>query len=138
MRAFEIHTYQDGKWKIDSVFDDRELALFEARRVDEGSRYSGVRVIEENYDEASDLTTTRTIFRGGTASRQERARKAKAGPKTRAATRRGAGGREPLKNKQAKKSKKKSNPLIPVLILSVLVIAGLAALFGLQELSQAR
>ena len=42
MRAFEIHTYQDGKWRIDSVFDDRELAMFEARRVDEGSRYAGV------------------------------------------------------------------------------------------------
>ena len=62
MKAFEIHTFQDGKWKIDSVFDDRELAMFEARRVDEGTRYSGVRVIEEVYDEATDLTTTRTIF----------------------------------------------------------------------------
>lgn len=138
MRAFEIHTYQDGKWKIDSVFDDRELALFEARRVDEGSRYSGVRVIEENYDEASDLTTTRTIFRGGTADRQERARKAKTATTSRAAVRKGAGGREPSKGKQAKRGKKKSNPLIPVLILTVLVIAGLAAMFGLQELSQAR
>ena len=135
MKAFEIHTYQDGKWKIDSVFDDRELALFEARRVDEGSRYSGVRVIEENYDEASDLTTTRTIFRGGNADRQEKARKAKLAVEARATARRG-GTREAGKNKQARKTKKSTNPLIPVLILGALVIAGLAALFGLQELSK--
>ena len=27
MIAFEIHTYTDGQWKVDSVFDFRELAL---------------------------------------------------------------------------------------------------------------
>ena len=64
MRAFEIHTIRDGQWKVDSVFDDRELAMHEARKVDDNGRYAGVRVIEENYDESSDLTTTRTIFRG--------------------------------------------------------------------------
>ena len=138
MKAFEIHTYQDGKWKIDSIFDDRELALFEARRVDEGSRYSGVRVIEENYEESSDLTTTRTIFRGGNVDRQEKARKATQAIKTRGAARRGAGSSEPGKNRRPRKNQKTSNLLVPVLILSVLVIAGLAALFGLQELSQLR
>ena len=116
----------------------RELALFEARRVDEGSRYSGVRVIEENYDEASDLTTTRTIFRGGTADRLEKAQMKKKAGSARVAARRGGGGGETGKKRQAKKNQKTSNPLIPVLILSVLVIAGLAALFGLQELSQVR
>ena len=37
MKAFEIHTYQSGKWKIDSVFDDRDLAMFEAQRIDRKS-----------------------------------------------------------------------------------------------------
>ena len=138
MKAFEIHTYQDGKWRIDSVFDDRELALFEARRVDEGSRYSGVRVVEENYDEASDLTTTRTIFRGGNVDRQEKARKARQAVKARNAALSGAGSREPARSRRPKKNQKSSSILIPVLILSVLVIAGLAALFGLQELSRLR
>ncbi len=138
MKAFEIHTYQDGKWKIDSIFDDRELALFEARRVDEGSRYSGVRVIEENYEESSNLTTTRTIFRGGNVDRQEKARKASKAVKARARARRGAGSREMGKKRRPRKNRKTSNLVIPVLILSVLAIAGLAALFGLQELSQLR
>ncbi|MDA1324222.1 MAG: hypothetical protein O3C34_05720 [Proteobacteria bacterium] len=135
MRAFEIHTYQDGKWRMDSVFDDRELALFEARRVDEGSRYSGVRVIEENYDETSDKTTTRTIFRGGNLDRQRKVSLAKKAFRT---PRRGSSTREPRKNRRSKKIPKKSNPLIPILILGVLAVAGLAALYGLQQLSQFR
>ena len=64
MRAFEMHTFRESQWKVDSVFDDRELAIHEARKVDENGCYTGVRVIEENYDEASDLTTTRTNILG--------------------------------------------------------------------------
>lgn len=120
---------------MDSVFDDRELALFEARRVDEGSRYSGVRVIEENYDERSDRTTTRTIFWGGNLDRQQKAAAAK---KALRKPVRGSSAREPGKNRRPRKQQKKSNPLIPLLILGVLVIAGLAAMYGLQQLSQLR
>ena len=69
MRAFEIHTFRGGKWKIDSVFDDKDLALFEARRMDESSRYSGVRVIGENFNESSQETVTRTLFKGGRAEK---------------------------------------------------------------------
>ena len=64
MKAFEIHTFRDAQWQVDSVFDDRDFAVHEARKVDENERYAGVRVIEENYDESSDHTTIRTIFRG--------------------------------------------------------------------------
>ena len=56
MKAFEIHTYQSGKWRIDSVFDDRDLALFEAQRMDESGRYTGIRVIEEIYVESTQET----------------------------------------------------------------------------------
>lgn len=134
MRAFEIHTFQEGRWKIDSVFDDRELALFEARRVDEGTRYSGVRVIEEVYDETSDLTTTRTIFRGGNADRQERARKAEAAKKT--ASGRGGATGEPTRKRRPRKKEKSTNYLVPILIFAVLLFAGLSAMLGLQQLSQ--
>lgn len=137
MRAFEIHTYQDGKWKIDSVFDDRELALFEARRVDQGTRYSGVRVVEEIYDEVSDLTRTRTIFRGGNADRQERVRKAEVARKAAGRAQHGAE-REPARRRRPRKKEKTANYLVPILILAVLVFAGLSALLGLQQLSQLR
>ena len=137
MKAYEIQTFQEGKWKIDSVFDDRDLALFEARRVDEGNRYAGVRVIEEIYDEASDLTTTRTIFRGSRADRNERARKAAAASRSAARAPR-ATTKDPTRRARPAAKPTATSFLIPILILSVLVVAGLAALFGLQQLAALR
>lgn len=64
MRAFEIHTFQGGKWKINAIFDDPELAVFEARRMDSSLRYGGVRVVEEVFDEKSLSSAVKTIFRG--------------------------------------------------------------------------
>ncbi len=64
MRAFEIHTFQGGKWKINAIFDDRELAVFEAQRMDSSLRYGGVRVVEEVFDEKSLSSAIKTIVRG--------------------------------------------------------------------------
>ena len=69
MVVYEIHTFRDGAWKIDSIFGDRDLAVLEAQRVEKTRRYSGVRVIEETYDEATDRTVTRTIYRSSKVDR---------------------------------------------------------------------
>ena len=129
MRAFEIHTFKDGKWKMDSVFDDRELAIFEARKISEGSRYAGVKVVEENYDETTNLTTTRTLFRGG-AAKAEKAKKP-AEKETRARSHTGAG-KDPTRRGGAKREKKQSNLLVPVLMLLTLLMSGVTMLFALQ------
>jgi hypothetical protein len=63
MILFEIHTFRDGKWKIDSVFDDKELAIYEAQRMDKGGRFSAVRVVQETYDEETQRTSIRTVYR---------------------------------------------------------------------------
>ncbi len=73
MVAYEIHAFREGRWKIDSVFDDRELALFEAKRMNRGGRVSGVRVIEEVYDEITKKSSIRTIFRGSKVSPSNKA-----------------------------------------------------------------
>ena len=135
MKAFEIHTYQSGKWRIDSVFDDRDLALLEAQLMDERGRYTGIRVIEEIYVESTPETKTRTIFRGSTveAANAEQLRKSKQ-------TRVDAG---KAKKKQAevvqrkaaakrRKIKKKSSPVRLIVIMLIIVIAAGAAMFGLN------
>lgn len=73
MVVYEIHTYRDGAWKIDSIFDDRDLAVLEAHRMERTLRYSGVRVVEETYDEATDKTVTRTIYRSSKAEKSNAA-----------------------------------------------------------------
>lgn len=134
MKAFEIHTFKDGQWKIDSVFDDRELALHEARKVEEGGRYSSLRVIEEIYDEVSDLTTTRTLYRGGSAKKNAIKRRDKPSRSTRTPSR-GSGAEEPLrKNRGAHRQTKQSNLLVPILILIIVIMAGVAGLLAMQTL----
>ncbi len=136
MKAFEIHTFQSGKWKIDSVFDDRDLALFEAQRMDESGRYTGIRVIEEIYVESTQETKTRTIFRGSKVeqanaeqlqkAKQTRANaaKAKKKPQGNVAQRKAAAKR--------RKVKKKSNPVRLIVITLIIAIAAGGAMFGLQ------
>jgi hypothetical protein len=36
--AYEVHIYESGDWQIASMFNERELALMEARRIEEGLR----------------------------------------------------------------------------------------------------
>lgn len=61
--VYEIHTFNAGTWKIDSVFDDRELAVQEAERLARTQRYSEVRAVEESFNEDTQRSSTRTIFR---------------------------------------------------------------------------
>jgi hypothetical protein len=140
MKAFEIHTYQGGRWKIDSVFDDRDLAVFEAQRMDVSGRYPGIRVVEETFHEASNETTNRTIFRGNKVAKANE----EEFQKTAAVRRQVVTAREERKVKNVAKKRqlkrravqKKSSPVRLILIL--LLLAGFAggALFGLSYLDQ--
>ena len=136
MRAYEIHTFQSGRWKIDSVFDDKELALFEANRMDESGRYSGMRVVEEAFREKNRKSRARTIFRGTKVTKAnendlnapqdaetERRRKA-----ARDAERRRVQLREAKKNA--------ANPYRLISILLLLISLGLGALYALERLRQ--
>jgi hypothetical protein len=60
--AYEVHTLEGGSWQIASMFDDKELALIEARRLEEGLRRRETRVVEETHDEESKRTKTRVIY----------------------------------------------------------------------------
>lgn len=138
MKAFEIHTFINGRWKIDSVFDDKELALFEAQRMDKSSRYSGVRVVEEAFDERSNKTSTRTIFRGTKATQaNEKDLKAKTqARKTAEIDRRRKSARDAERRRvQLRKAKKKeTNPYRLISILLLLVALGLGALYAIERL----
>ncbi len=63
MKSFEIQLFRDGTWKTDSIYDDRGLAELEARRMETSPRYKKLRIIEEVYDEKSETTKLRTIYR---------------------------------------------------------------------------
>lgn len=135
MRAFEIHTFQGGKWKIDSVFDDRDLAVFEAQRMEGSKRYLGVRVIEETFDEKTQQTAVRTIYKGTTvesASPAEQAKK-QPGPKAARPVAKGGGG-QIRRGKAPPPKAAKSNGLL-LAIFSIIIIVGAGAIIALRLLS---
>lgn len=138
MKAFEIHTYQSGKWKIDSVFDDRDLAMFEAQRMDSSGRYTGIRVVEEIYLESTRETKTRTIYRGSKIAEANAAqlRKSKENRinKGQALKKRKTDPVQRRKTAQKRKRKKKASPvrLIMIMIMITAMVAG--AMYGLLVL----
>lgn len=60
--AYEVQTYESGSWQIASMHEDRELALLEARRMEEGVRRRETRVVEEMHDEESGKTRSKIIY----------------------------------------------------------------------------
>jgi hypothetical protein len=125
MILFEIHTFRSGQWKIDSVFDDKELAIYEAQRIEKAGRFPAVRVIQEIYDEDTQRTSVRTVYRTSKvdAANVEASRR-RAQPLTVAA---------PPPRPRPKKSG--VSPAVLLLTLVLIVLGGLGALYLLQVYS---
>jgi predicted RNA-binding Zn ribbon-like protein len=125
MILFEIHTFREGSWKIDSVFDDKDLAIYEAQRMEKGGRFSAVRVVQETYDEETQKTGTRTVYRTTKVDRMNvDVERRRAQPLTVAAPPR-----------PPKKKKKGVSPVMMLLTLSAIVLGGIAVLYLLQNFS---
>jgi hypothetical protein len=134
MKAFEIHTFMGGKWKIDSVFDDRDLAVFEAQRMESSKRYAGVRVVEENFDEHTQQTATRTIYKGTCvdqpATPEVPRKQAAAVRPVRGGAAKGATPRRTARAQPAPKSGSSNTAL--VFLLGAIVVVGAGILIGLR------
>jgi hypothetical protein len=125
MILYEIHAFRGGTWKVDSVFDDKDLAVYEAQRMEKGGRFSAVRVIQETYDEETQRTATRTVYRTTKVdSSNIEASRRRAQPLTVAAP------PPPPRPKKAGIS-----PVLLVLTLILIVLGGMGALYLLQLLS---
>ena len=138
MRTYEIHILRNGRWKIDSVFDDKELALFEAQRMDGSGRYPGVRVIEEAFDEQDTNISARTIFRGTKASQtnnKDRKVKTQARQEAEMDRRRKSARDAERRRVQLREARKNAaNPYRLISILLLLVALGLGAIYALERL----
>lgn len=140
MKSYEIHTYFGGIWKIDSIFDDQELALSEGRRILTNGRFSAVRVIEETFNPDTNEVRTRTIYRNTLVddSNQEAIkRQAELRQEQKDAPKKTTG-RERYKQKKHKESIEKSKNQAAMLALKfgIILIVGVAILAVLQIISE--
>ena len=138
MITYELHTLKNdvlqSEWSLTAVFEDLELAMHDATRLDETKRYAGIRLVEEKHNEVTGKTDTKTVFRGGVkfnAAKEksygkpakpernvekERARQRKAGAAAARPAAASSGGMS----------------LVTIMVLSL--IAGVAAMYALYEL----
>ena len=140
MKAFEIHTFQNGKWMIDSVFNDRDLALFEVQRMDLARRYPGVRLIEETFDEETQKSSTRTIFRGKRDAQTNPSSKSRTKGQHRVGKTAKGGDQKSghaIPEKRERKTEQQKGLGFLTLILAVCVLGGFVALKVLRILANA-
>ena len=128
---YEIHCNVKGKWVLDSLFDDRTIALDEAHGlVTRGRARAGLKVIED----ADDRSPPRTIFFYSAAAEQ----KMEAAKLHKQVVKEVEAAREERKVKkeatrlaQMPKPKKTSGTMIAVR-LALILVGGIAALQGLR------
>ena len=63
--SYELYSLREGHWNLDSVYDDRGLALEEARHLFKRRREKGVKVVKEKYDDKTNKSIPTTIFHEG-------------------------------------------------------------------------
>jgi len=135
--AYEVHRYNAGKWEIQAIFDEKELALSEARRLETGLRAMETRVVEETHDETSKRTRSKTVYETPKVRSEQPAAAApsKPTPKKKKASK-PRDDIEPRANRPRPEQKKASGPSFWVIGLTfvLLVGAGGAALYALQHL----
>lgn len=152
MRAYEIQLFKENKWEFDSYINDQGTALAEADRLLNSNRHEGVRVIEEKYDPESNRSDCAVIYsKKRPASRINRGKRSLAAKKQPRRTkkqnparrRRTGPGKKRVSAKAASRrasripTKRKSGvgAVALIVIAMVIVVGGIAALIGLQEVA---
>ena len=119
--SFEIYSFKNGHWMLDSVHDDKNMAIHQGRMLSASPHHMAVRVIEERYDPDSDQSASKIIYKEKKG--EEEAVKKKAPAKK--------SGKKAAGKKKKKKKKKKRSMLL--LLLSVGGVGlGLLALLGVM------
>lgn len=139
MSTFEIQVYKGGIWSVDSYFDDREIAMSEAERLNESGRHAGVRILQEDYDEASNESKCRVVFSKtlNQHSDQDWRVQAKRTSMTRTSagtTGNGSGARPARRRSAARRSN--TGFYVGLVVAFIVLIAGIAAMIGLQEIAK--
>ncbi len=112
--SYEVLSTRGKSWTIESVNDDREVALYEARALLKNRHLKAVKVVQDTYDDEADRTTTRTIF-----NEARGAAKGKPKPETQEET-------EDAAAAPAVGRKKDGSDVVKYLIILVLSIGGIA------------
>ncbi len=113
--TFEIYSFKNGDWMIDSVHDDKQMALHQARMLLESPHHMAIRVLQEVYDDEADTSMSSVVFK---QQKGDEKRKKTAPPvKKKKSNKIGAGATKT-------KPKKKESSFTRTVLLMVLALGG--------------
>ncbi len=108
--SYEVVSPRGDNWMIESVYDDREVALYEARDFLQRWHQRGVKVVQENYNDETDTSILRTIFTAEWGAGTPKYRRQKPDSPVRSAARR---------------KKKGNSGLVRYIVILVLSVGGI-------------
>ena len=100
--SFEIYTFKNGDWMLDSVHDDKNMAIHQGRMLIASPHHMAIRVIEESYDDAADRSFSKIIYKEQKGKDDEKPKKKAAAKK--APAKKAAAKKAPAKKAAAKKA----------------------------------
>lgn len=117
--SFEIYSFKNGDWMLDSVHDDKNMAIHQGRMLIASPHHMAIRVVEESYDDVTDNSMTKIVYKEQKGGEDEKPKKV-----VKKAT------NSPSK-KRKKKKKKKGKSLIVIVLSLGGISLGLLALLAL-------
>ncbi|MBL6932548.1 MAG: hypothetical protein ISR45_06320 [Rhodospirillales bacterium] len=117
--SFEIYSFKNGDWMLDSVHDDKNMAIHQGRMLIASPHHMAIRVVEESYDDVTDNSMTKIVYKEQKGGEDEKPKKV-----VKKAT------NSPSKKRKKKKKKKGKSLLVIVLSLGGISL-GLLALLAL-------
>jgi len=126
--SFEIYSFKNGDWMLDSVHDDKNMAIHQGRMLIASPHHMAIRVIEESYDDAADRSFSKIIYKDQKGKDEQK-------PKKQAPKDKKSGG-APVKKKKKKKDDFSKNLIIMVISVGgiglglLALVAVLIAKFG--------
>ena len=131
---YEVHTLKSGVWQIDSTYPQRDPAIETAKQLYGEKRFEAIKVIKDDFDPKTNKGKEIVIYDSAKGGAEKKPPPPKDEPKSAAASEKKSDA--DYKNAPHKTAPKSSTSLVKaIILLGVVLLGGLAALFGLSQLT---
>ena len=131
---YEVHTLKGGVLQIDSTYPQRDPAIETAKQLYGEKRFEAIKVIKDDFDPKTNKGKEIVIYDSAKGGAEKKPPPPKEEPKSSSAS--GKKGDADYKNAPHKAAAKSSNSLVKaIILLGVVLLGGLAVLFGLSQLT---
>lgn len=131
---YEVHTLKGGVWQIDSTYPQRDPAIETAKQLYGEKRFEAIKVIKDDFDPKTNKGKEIVIYDSAKGGAEKKPPPPKDEPKSSTASEKKADA--DYKNAPHKAAAKSSTSLVKaIILLGVVLLGGLAALFGLSQLT---